>query len=75
MVDHSWIFIFALVSICGSLSLSIMSLIVLVATKIDLVSLRSIGMDHMAISYNLNWLNINLLIATGFYLSFFMLLL
>jgi predicted ferric reductase len=74
-VDHSWVFIFALVSICGSLSLSIMTLIVLVATKIDLISLRSIGLNHMAISDNLNWLNINRLIVSGFYLSFSMLLL
>jgi hypothetical protein len=74
-VDHSWVFIFALDSICGSLSLSIMTLIVLVATKIDLISLRSIGLNHMAISDNLNWLNINRLLVSGFYLSFSMLLL
>jgi len=74
-VDHSWVFIFTLVSICGSLSLSIMTLIVLVATKIDLISLRSIGLNHMAISDNLNWLNINRLIVSGFYQSFSMLLL
>lgn len=74
-MDHSWVFIFTLVSICGSLSLSIMTLIVLVATKIDLISLRSIGLNHMAISDNLNWLNINRLIVSGFYQSFSMLLL
>ena len=55
--------------------MSIMTLIVLVATKIDLIRLRSIGLNHMAISDNLNWLNINRLIVSGFYQSFSMLLL
>ena len=72
LVDHSWDFEFALVTICWSLSLSIVTFVV----STIYVGLSCISLRDMAISVNyLNWFNINLLIFGGFYMSLFILLL